>query len=74
MGAMNQQFGQMDMSQKPASQPPAQRAHPLNQLYPIDLLNQPFNVAELDYPPPPAILPPNVSQGFPSLLEPRMLK
>lgn len=32
----------------------------LNQLYPTDLLNQPFNVAELDLPPPPIILPPNV--------------
>jgi len=25
------------------------------------LLNQPFNVSELDLPPPPIILPPNVS-------------
>ena len=33
----------------------------LNQLYPTDLLNQPFNVTELDLPPPPIILPPNVS-------------
>ena len=32
----------------------------LNQLYPTDLLNAPFNVAELDLPPPPIILPPNV--------------
>lgn len=61
---MTQQFGQMDMSQKPmAQQPQAQqgRAPVLNQLYPTDLQNQPLNVAELDYPPPPAILPPNVS-------------
>jgi protein transport protein SEC24 len=57
---MTQQFGQMDMSQKPAQLAPAQRGAQLNQLYPTDLLNQPFNVAELDYPPPPAILPPNV--------------
>lgn len=41
------------------------RAGPLNQLYPTDLLNQPFNVSELDLPPPPIILPPNV--GSPSL-------
>lgn len=33
----------------------------LNQLYPTDLMNQPFNVSELDLPPPPIILPPNVS-------------
>jgi len=61
---MTQQFSQMDMSQKPmAQQPQAQqgRAPVLNQLYPTDLQNQPLNVAELDYPPPPAILPPNVS-------------
>jgi hypothetical protein len=36
----------------------------LNQLYPTDLLNQPFNVAELELPPPPIILPPNVSWAF----------
>ena len=61
--AMTQQFGQMDMSQKPpiaAAPQQAQRAPVLNQLYPTDLSNQPFNVAELDYPPPPAVLPPNV--------------
>ncbi|KAA8566584.1 hypothetical protein EYC84_009130 [Monilinia fructicola] len=33
----------------------------LNQLYATDLVNQPFNVAELDLPPPPIILPPNSS-------------
>ena len=58
---MTQQFSQMDMSQKPAPQAAPQRGPVLNQLYPTDLLNQPFNVQELDYPPPPAILPPNVS-------------
>ena len=61
---VTQQFGQMDMSQKPAAAQPAQRAPVLNQLYPVDLLNQPFNIAELDYPPPPAILPPNVSTAL----------
>lgn len=35
---------------------------PMNKLYPSDLVNQPFNVAELDQPPPPIILPPNVSK------------
>lgn len=59
---MTQQFGQMGMGapQQIPQQPPAPRAVPLNQLYPTDLLTQPFNVAELDYPPPPIILPPNV--------------
>lgn len=65
MAGMTQQFGQMDMSQKPPPQPgqqqPPGRPAVLNQLYPTDLQNQPLNVAELDYPPPPAILPPNVS-------------
>ena len=62
VAGMTQQFGQMDMSQKPQPQA-TQRGQPLNQLYPSDLINQPFNVAELDYPPPPAILPLNVSQA-----------
>lgn len=63
VSGMTQQFGQMDMSQKPpvaAAPQQQQRAPVLNQLYPTDLSNQPFNVAELDYPPPPAILPANV--------------
>lgn len=46
--------------QQPQQLPPQARAGPLNQLYPTDLLNQPFNVSELDLPPPPIILPPNV--------------
>jgi hypothetical protein len=57
---MTQQFSQMNVSQGQQPPPPA-KAPVLNQLYPTDLSNQPFNVAELDYPPPPAILPPNVS-------------
>ncbi|KAI0121667.1 hypothetical protein BJ170DRAFT_131600 [Xylariales sp. AK1849] len=52
----------MNMGGQPAQQPPAQQARAaLNQLYPTDLLNQPFNVSELDLPPPPCILPPNSS-------------
>ncbi|EFX00758.1 protein transport protein [Grosmannia clavigera kw1407] len=47
--------------QQPSSQAAAGRAGPLNQLYPTDLLSQPFNVAELEFPPPPIILPPNTS-------------
>ena len=37
----------------------------LNQLYPNDLLNQPLSVADLDLPPPPIILPQNVSIAKP---------
>ena len=46
--------------------PVAARPVALNQLYPTDLINQPFNVSELDLPPPPIILPPNVSLLRPS--------
>jgi protein transport protein SEC24 len=63
MSAMNLGPG---AQQQPQQLPPQARAGPLNQLYPTDLLNQPFNVSELDLPPPPIILPPNVcrlSQG-----------
>ncbi|ODH40117.1 protein transporter SEC24 [Paracoccidioides brasiliensis] len=62
IGQVTQQMDQMSMGgQPPVQQMPAQRGQPLNQLYPTDLLTQPFNVAELDYPPPPIILPPNSS-------------
>lgn len=58
--------GMAGMNVGPSPQPGAQQAPhqarvALNQLYPTDLLNQPFNVSELDLPPPPCILPPNVS-------------
>lgn len=64
MAGVTQQFQQMGMGDKQPqqSQPQMQRGHQLNMLYPTDLLNQPFNVAELDYPPPPIVLPPNVSK------------
>ncbi|EAL89123.2 COPII subunit [Aspergillus fumigatus] len=67
---MTQQFGAMGVTdphlmppQPPqaAVAPQAPRPVPLNQLYPTDLLTQPFNVAELDYPPPPIVLPPGTS-------------
>ncbi|KPI35230.1 Protein transport protein sec24 [Cyphellophora attinorum] len=61
---MTQQFGQMNVSQQQAAPQPQQqqlKAPQLNVLYPTDLSNQPFNVAELDYPPPPAVLPANTS-------------
>ncbi|KAI0023494.1 protein transport protein SEC24 [Xylariomycetidae sp. FL0641] len=47
--------------QPPMPQPVQQQRLTLNQLYPTDLLNQPFNVSELDLPPPPIVLPPNAS-------------
>lgn len=69
VAGITQGMGQMGMGgQSPMPQPgqpqpgaAAARLAVLNQLYPIDLLNSPFNVAELDLPPPPIILPPNVS-------------
>ena len=69
---MTQQFGGMGMSEPHHMPPPQpqpvvqpQRNVQLNQLYPTDLISQPFNVAELDYPPPPIILPPQVRRGAP---------
>lgn len=68
MAGMTQQFGQMGMggqTPQPAVQQqqvpqPAQR---LNPLVPVDISmqGQPFHVSDLDQPPPPCILPPNVS-------------
>lgn len=68
ISGMTQQFGAMGMSEPhhvlpPQQQQPAaaaQRPVQLNTLYPTDLISQPFNVAELDYPPPPILLPPGV--------------
>ncbi|OJJ82795.1 COPII subunit SEC24 [Aspergillus glaucus CBS 516.65] len=64
---MTQQFGAMGMADphQMAPQPAQARPVSLNQLIPTDLLSQPFNVAELDLPPPPIILPPGTSV-FPS--------
>lgn len=70
VGAMTQQFGNMGMggAQQPQVQPqqPAQGApavQRLNPLQPVDISaqGQPFNVADLDLPPPSIVLPPNVS-------------
>lgn len=72
VAGITQGMAGMQMGQgQPAPQqvPPQACVGPLNQLYPTDLLNQPFNVSELDLPPPPIILPPNVStRGFPTSL------
>jgi protein transport protein SEC24 len=55
-------FNQMNIGpgQQQPQPPPSQRHMALNQLYPTDLFSQPFNVSELDLPPPPIVLPPNV--------------
>ncbi len=62
VGGITSQFGQMNMGgpQPPLVQHIPQRAQPLNQLFPTDLASQPFQVSELDLPPPPIILPQNV--------------
>lgn len=67
VAGVTQQFSQMGMGQsaQPApAQQPAQPMQRLNPLVPVDLSvqGQPFQVADLDVPPPPIILPPNVSQ------------
>lgn len=54
-----QQQPQLPGQQGPAA--PHMSRGPLAQLYPTDLMNQPFNVSELDLPPPPINIPPNVS-------------
>ncbi|KID78455.1 Protein transport protein SEC24 [Metarhizium brunneum] len=62
MGGM-QLGGQPQQYQQPGqafTQQPA-RVGPLNQLYPSDLMNNPFSVSELDLPPPPIVLPANSS-------------
>lgn len=67
VGGITQGMGQMGIAPQASQQPlGAAPKVALNQLYPTDLLNQPFNVAELELPPPPIILPPNVS--FPHML------
>ncbi|KAF7555046.1 hypothetical protein G7046_g6659 [Stylonectria norvegica] len=62
VAGITQGVGGMQMggqAQQPQGAP--QRPAALNQLYPTDLLNQPFVVSELDLPPPSIILPPNTS-------------
>ena len=60
VSGVTQQFGQMGLGGGQQQPPPPSAPMRLNQLYPTDLQSQPFNVAELDLPPPPIILPPNV--------------
>ncbi|KAL2203631.1 COPII component protein [Sarocladium strictum] len=54
-----QQQPQLPGQQGPAA--PHMNRGPLAQLYPTDLMNQPFNVSELDLPPPPINIPPNTA-------------
>lgn len=56
MVGVTQQFGQMGMGQQGG----IQASQALNHLYSVDLMQQPFNVAELEFPPPDIVLPPNV--------------
>ncbi|KAI1814144.1 hypothetical protein GGS20DRAFT_549979 [Poronia punctata] len=65
LGPLTQNMAGMNLGgpQQPVAPQPAQQQPrlALNQLYPTDLLSQPFNVSELDLPPPPCVLPPNAS-------------
>jgi len=64
VGGLTEGMGNMHMGgQAPNQAPQIQGRPPMNQLYPTDLLNQSLNVEELDFPPPPIILPPNVSHS-----------
>ena len=61
MGGVTQGMSNMGFGgQAPPQGQHMQQRVQLNQLYPTDLLNQPLNVHELELPPPPIILPPNV--------------
>lgn len=62
--ALGQQFGQMTLGPQPVQvtpqmQPTAQMQQ--NQLYPSDLIAQPVHASEIDSPPPPINLPPNLA-------------
>jgi protein transport protein SEC24 len=76
------QFGHMNLQsqpQQPVSQMQQQQAQQMqqsrqtpmaqNQLYPSDLISQPFRVEELDNPPPAINLPPNVSYSSESVAQ-----
>lgn len=69
VGGITQAFGQMGLggqaqqSAQPSAQQPAQGSLQLNRLQSTDLISTPFHVSELDLPPPPIVLPPNVSRN-----------
>ena len=59
---ITQGMSNMGVGMQSQGQPMSMHGRPqLNQLYPNDLLNQPLSVTDLDLPPPPIVLPPNVS-------------
>lgn len=60
LGGITAGMGNMGLGGPQTVLGPGMAKLPMNQLYPTDLLNQPFNVAELELPPPPIILPNNV--------------
>ena len=60
IGGITQGIGAMTVGNQAQHQAQMQGRLPMNQLYPTDILNSPLNVTELDLPPPPIILPPNV--------------
>lgn len=66
--SVTQQFSQMNIGAGPQSQQPQQAATQmrLNSLQPVDISpqGQPFHVTDLDQPPPPIILPPNVRNSY----------
>ena len=64
VAGITQGMGQMGVGGPQAASQAGARPAVLNQLFPTDLLNQPFNVAELELPPPPIVLPANVSLGI----------
>lgn len=63
--ALNQQFGQMNLGPQPGQAAPQVQqptaATQQNQLFPSDLIAQPFHVSELYQPPPPIHLPSNAA-------------
>lgn len=61
-GDMTQAMANMTVAPRlpPGAQQQQSRPAVLNQLYPTDLLSNPFSVSELDLPPPPIVLPNNV--------------
>ncbi|KAK7943288.1 Sec23/Sec24 trunk domain-containing protein [Apiospora aurea] len=65
VGGITAGMQNMNMGGQPAQAQAAQQQArvALNQLYPTDLLNQPFNVSELDLPPPLAFYHPIVTQS-----------
>lgn len=70
MAGVTQQFGQMGMGQQGG----IQASQALNHLYSVDLMQQPFNVAELEFPPPEIVLPPNVWHSSGSSLDTPLIK